>query len=499
MNYNDLFIDDKLPNPLSQKELYDYFEKMKSGDTSAREIIILHNIKIVLATVIDHFNNTPYEEKELVSIGLIGLIKSVDTFDISKKYQFSSYCCRCIDNEILMFLRKGKKYLNDVSLEKPIRTDSKENELRVEDTLCDENSDFVSDYERNEINIIIRQLFEELTGRDKEIITLYFGFDDNKRYTQKEIANKLGIHRTYVSKIINNLLRRMNMRLKECGIVESSYDEIIKRKKMIKNLDKKKGTECMSRHLKSIYENLKEFKKEEIDEALSELGEDERKIIALRYGDDLENPVTSPEWTIETQKKFYGSVLPKIARMLSKTKNKINYKASSKTKKQNQKRTFDNDISQEKPIVVPVESSKDQIIDNPVDNSVMEDLCENKFSLPLNAKDELDEDEQEQNIMVKEDYTKILELLRSPLFKQLLSTLPPKEAVIIALKFGYLDGKFYTTKFVASLLGIEELDVIELTKKVLSVYKENINRLIDTCAQVVTDEPLMLKCKSKRH
>lgn len=88
MNYNELFIEDKLPNPLSQSELYSYFEKMKSGDTKAREIIIKHNIKLVFNQVIKRFYNAPYEKKELVSIGLI---KSVDTFDISKKLQFTTY------------------------------------------------------------------------------------------------------------------------------------------------------------------------------------------------------------------------------------------------------------------------------------------------------------------------------------------------------------------------------------------------------------------------
>ena len=120
MYYNELFIEDKLPDPLSQSELYSYFEKMKSGDTKAREIIIKHNIKLVFNQVMKRFCNMPYEKKELISIGLIGLIKSVDTFDISKDRKFSSYAVKCIDNEILMFLRREKKYSKEQSLDTPL-------------------------------------------------------------------------------------------------------------------------------------------------------------------------------------------------------------------------------------------------------------------------------------------------------------------------------------------------------------------------------------------
>lgn len=108
MEYDDIFIVSKAPKPLPKSELYDYLKKYSLGDVEAREKIIKHNIRLVINQVKKNFPNTPYERKELVSIGLIGLIKGVDTFDIEKKFAFSSYAIRCIDNEILMFLRKEK-------------------------------------------------------------------------------------------------------------------------------------------------------------------------------------------------------------------------------------------------------------------------------------------------------------------------------------------------------------------------------------------------------
>lgn len=463
MNYNDLFIYDKLPDPLSQEELYSYFEKMHFGDVDARELIIIHNIKIVLSRVMKVFNKTPYDKKELISIGLIGLIKSVDTFDISKNSQFSSYSIKCIDNEILMFLRKEKKYLNDDSLDRPINIDSDGKELRLEDTLSDENSDVLSFYERKEINMIIRHLVEELTGRDKEIITLYYGFVDNKILTQNEIADKLGISRSYVSKIITKLLNSMSTRLKEYGIVEFSSVDVFKLEKDDpKDISvKMKGNENMPRNLKSIYEYFSNFSREQINEMLSKLTDEERDLITLRYGSDLDNPTTSLEWTQEHRNKFYGCLIPKMKNLLFNAKHESHKKnaiAPIKTKKTKQQSTSTLENRQEQK--------------NNIDNNIL---------------------------MSKEDYAKILELLSSPLFKQLMSTLSPKEAIIIGLKFGYLDGKFYTTEFVANLLGIDELEVIDLTKKVLSNYKENINQIIDTLTRVTTDEPIKLKYENKKH
>ena len=138
MNYEELFIEsNKLPKPLSKKELYSYLEQYKQGDLKAREQVIIHNIRLVLNQVSKKFANTPYDKKELVSIGVVGLVKSVDTFDTDKNFEFATYATRCIDNEILMFLRKGKKSAFDQSINTPIGTDKEGNEKKIEDILED--------------------------------------------------------------------------------------------------------------------------------------------------------------------------------------------------------------------------------------------------------------------------------------------------------------------------------------------------------------------------
>ncbi len=153
MKFNDLFIDSNLPKPLENEELYINYTKMKNGDIEARKNIIIHNIRLVKSEVLKRFSNCLYDLNELISIGLIGLIKSVDTFDITKKLQFSTYATKCIDNEIRMFMRKSDNYnyVNHVSLNQPIKIDKDGRELFVEDTLEDYNSDFVTEYENNEV------------------------------------------------------------------------------------------------------------------------------------------------------------------------------------------------------------------------------------------------------------------------------------------------------------------------------------------------------------
>lgn len=219
MQYNDLFIDNDLPKPLSKQEIYGYFEKYNSGDRMAREIIIKHNIRFVISQVIRKFGNTPYDKNELVSVGIIGLIKSVDTFDISKNFQFSTYAVRCIDNEILVYMRKGKKYIYDDSFDRILATDDGK-ELKIENILQDEKSNFVEDYEKKELLLMLRQLVEELPERDKEIIMLRFGFIGDRPLKEREIADRFNISRSWVSMIIGKNLNKLRTHLENLGMIE---------------------------------------------------------------------------------------------------------------------------------------------------------------------------------------------------------------------------------------------------------------------------------------
>lgn len=233
MTYGDLFIDPKLPEPLGPSEVCKYFQRYQSGDNKARQIIIKHNIKLVIYIVLRVFGDTLYDSNELVSVGLIGLIKSVDTFDISKKVPFATYATKCIKNEILMFIRKEKKYQKNSSIDKLLSIDKDGHELTIKDILQDDNSDFVSDYEKKETNTEVRKLVESLSGRDKKIIMLYFGFDNDEQYTQQEIASKLHISQSYISRRITKILKRINIQLEQ-GSTNTKIKKKINTQKKLK-------------------------------------------------------------------------------------------------------------------------------------------------------------------------------------------------------------------------------------------------------------------------
>ena len=220
MNTDELFIDGhKLPKPLSKQEVYELLEKIKQGDELAREKLVEHNIRLVLYEVTGRFKSVEYDKKDLVSIGNVGLMKAITTFDKSKKVEFATYATRCIDNEILMFLRKLKKAQNVDSLDRTIIHDKDGNELKIEYTIIDE-TDIVEEYTDNETHQIIRQIVKDLPDRDREIIMLHFGFYNDKTHTQKEIADMMSISRSYVSRLITKIVKKLGQQLQQKGFIE---------------------------------------------------------------------------------------------------------------------------------------------------------------------------------------------------------------------------------------------------------------------------------------
>lgn len=220
MNTDELFIDaNQLPKPLSKSQTYELLDKVEQGDEEAKKIIAEHNIRLVLYEVTTRFKYVEYEKKDLVSIGNIGLIKAITTFDKSRKVEFSAYTARCIDNEILMFLRKIKKDQNVDSLNKQIKHDKEGRELKIEDIISD-TSNIIEDYEKNITYKSIQEIIKKLPNRDKEIIILRFGFYNNEVHTQEEIANMMSISRSYVARLIAKIVKRIGQELKKNGIIE---------------------------------------------------------------------------------------------------------------------------------------------------------------------------------------------------------------------------------------------------------------------------------------
>lgn len=188
------------PQPLSAKEEKNCFDLMKNGDTSARNKLIEHNLRLVAHIVKKYYMSTN-DQDDLVSIGTIGLIKGVDTFDADKGIRLSSYAARCIENEILMFFRNCKKSAQDVSMNEPIDTDKDGNALVLMDVMATE--DLIVDELDTKIKSeqLYKYIDEVLSEREKIIINLRYGLGGKIPLTQREVAKKLNISRSYVSRI----------------------------------------------------------------------------------------------------------------------------------------------------------------------------------------------------------------------------------------------------------------------------------------------------------
>ena len=209
--YNECFFvgsTDKLPPPLDKEEELAYLIKAKNGDIEAKNKLIEHNLRLVVFLA-KKYENTGYELEDLVSIGSIGLIKGIETYKIDKNIKLATYASRCIANEILMFLRKNKKRKKEISLEDSLNYDAEGNELHLEDILGTD-TDLVSDeYEKGVEKNLVASEINKLNPREKQIMVLRYGLNNTESYTQKEVADMLGISQSYISRIEKKVIRNI--------------------------------------------------------------------------------------------------------------------------------------------------------------------------------------------------------------------------------------------------------------------------------------------------
>ena len=187
--YNEVFFvgaTDKLPPPLSKEEELAYLIRAQNNDIEARNILIEHNLRLVVFLA-KKYENTTYDIEDLVSIGSIGLIKGINTYKIDKNIKLATYASRCISNEILMFLRKNKRKKTEVSLEEALNYDSEGNELHLEDILGTDAELVPKEYERKVDKEILNEEIKSLSKRDREIMTLRYGLNNTLEYTQKKL------------------------------------------------------------------------------------------------------------------------------------------------------------------------------------------------------------------------------------------------------------------------------------------------------------------------
>lgn len=203
------------PEPLTQEEEKVYLERMKNGDEEARNILIERNLRLV-AHISKKYSSSNVDQDDLISIGSIGLIKGINSFNMDKSFKLATYIAKCIENEILMYLRSNKKRAYDVYLNEPIGKDKDDNEVTLQEVLenDDRNIEDVVD-----LKFKVKKLYEKmkktLKEREKLIIELRFGLDGHKPKTQKEIANMMNISRSYVSRIETKAIGKLSKELSQ--------------------------------------------------------------------------------------------------------------------------------------------------------------------------------------------------------------------------------------------------------------------------------------------
>ena len=199
---------DVLPEPLSREKEEEYLCLSEQGDQKAKDILIEHNLRLVVFLA-KKYENTGVDLEDLVSIGTIGLIKGINTFHRGKNIKLATYASRCIDNEILMYLRKNKKTKTEVSIDASLSYDSEGNELHLEDVLGTEDDIVTKSIEDEDDKKIMIEEIKRLNKRDRDILILRYGLFGVEEKTQKEVADMLGISQSYISRIEKKVIKRL--------------------------------------------------------------------------------------------------------------------------------------------------------------------------------------------------------------------------------------------------------------------------------------------------
>lgn len=199
---------DTLPAPLSHEEEAEALARLREGSTEARQTLIEHNLRLVVF-IARRFENTGINMEDLISIGTIGLIKAVNTYCADKNIKLATYASRCIENEILMYLRKTAQQKGEVSLEEPLNTDWDGNALLLSDVLGTEEDTVLRPLEEDVDRELLHRAVGMLSAREQEIIVMRFGLGGREEQTQKEVADRLGISQSYISRLEKRIISRL--------------------------------------------------------------------------------------------------------------------------------------------------------------------------------------------------------------------------------------------------------------------------------------------------
>jgi len=199
---------ESLPPPLSKEEELEFSLRAENGDEAARKKLIEHNLRLVVY-IAKKFDNTGVSIEDLISIGTIGLIKAVNTFRADRNIKLATYASRCIENEILMYLRKTGRQKLEVSLDEPLNVDWDGNELLLSDVLGTDGSEVDRELEESVDRELLHAALKKLSAREKRIVELRFGLNGESEYTQKQVADMLGISQSYISRLEKRIMRSL--------------------------------------------------------------------------------------------------------------------------------------------------------------------------------------------------------------------------------------------------------------------------------------------------
>lgn len=199
---------EKLPKPLSAEEEKELIIRLSNKEEDAKKKLVEKNLRLVVY-IAKKFENSGINIEDLISIGTIGLMKAVNSFNTEKNIKLATYASRCIENEILMYLRKSQKIKTEVSIDEPINVDSEGNDLALADILGTENDAMFKQVEESDNRKIVSSAIMNLEEREKTIMELRYGFNGRKELTQKEVADKLGISQSYISRIEKKVIERL--------------------------------------------------------------------------------------------------------------------------------------------------------------------------------------------------------------------------------------------------------------------------------------------------
>lgn len=296
MLYDEIFVSiDSLPEPLSNEEAIELLIKAKNNDIESRNKLIEHNIKLVIYIVNKRFSYTNYSKKELVSIGINGIFKAIQNFNINKRINFSTYLAKTITNEILVYMRDDKINIKNVeSIYEPLIID--EDILLID--ILSSDIDLENDYINYVIYRYIDELVVNLPDKKRNVIELYYGFNGNDKMIQEEVGNKLNISKQYVNKILIESIEILKRKLISEGIVE------------VKSKKERKQTPY-----KSIYEYFKDYTKEEIDYAISKLNDYDIELLRLKFWKDF-NISDNKKLNRHENKLFYTGAVRRVKKLI---------------------------------------------------------------------------------------------------------------------------------------------------------------------------------------